>query len=713
MPLNTKDLLKQMTIPEKIGQMMQLSPWFFVADLEKEAAGPIRDLKLDEAKIFSAGTALGIGDAREMIEVQKKYLAKNRLGIPLLFGADVIHGYRTIFPVPLALSCSWDPENARIAARVAALEAATAGVHMTYAPMADLVRDPRWGRVVESFGEDPYLLGLFAAASVAGFQGDDLAGEGTVASCVKHFAGYGAPEGGREYAAVDLSRQALEGGYLEGYRKAIEAGARGVMTAFNTIEGVPCTINRYLLRTILRDRWKFSGVTITDYDSLHEVLAHGAAEDERDAARLGVLAGLDIEMASTDYVNHLEKLVTDGVVDLSLIDEAVLRILDLKEELGLFADPFHNADPVKEQLTMLSEAHLALSKRVALESAVLLKNDRMALPLHPALRIALIGPYATSHETNGPWSWHGNNAKNESIAEVLRRRGIDLTIVKDGDSIASYDASDIEKLRQADVVLLLLGENAHQSGEAHSRADITLPGKQAELVGFVKSLHGTAVAVLQNGRPLVLENILEADAILETWFLGTKGAEAVCDLLYGIADPSGKLTMSFPRSVGQIPVHYDGLPTGRPNHHELHPREYVTKYIDELNSPRFPFGFGLSYAAFSYGAPVLSASAITPSESLAVTVELHNETARAGVETVQLYLRDKAARISRPVLELKAFRKIRLSAFETQTVRFELGLSDLSYRLPDGSVVWDPGVFTVSVGPDSAHLKAADFVLKR
>ncbi len=713
MPLNTKDLLKQMTIPEKIGQMMQLSPWFFVADLEKEAAGPIRDLKLDEAKIFSAGTALGIGDAREMIEVQKKYLAKNRLGIPLLFGADVIHGYRTIFPVPLALSCSWDPENARIAARVAALEAATAGVHMTYAPMADLVRDPRWGRVVESFGEDPYLLGLFAAASVAGFQGDDLAGEGTVASCVKHFAGYGAPEGGREYAAVDLSRQALEGGYLEGYRKAIEAGARGVMTAFNTIEGVPCTINRYLLRTILRDRWKFSGVTITDYDSLHEVLAHGTAEDERDAARLGVLAGLDIEMASTDYVNHLEKLVTDGVVDLSLIDEAVLRILDLKEELGLFADPFHNADPVKEQLTMLSEAHLALSKRVALESAVLLKNDRMALPLHPALRIALIGPYATSHETNGPWSWHGNNAKNESIAEVLRRRGIDLTIVKDGDSIASYDASDIEKLRQADVVLLLLGENAHQSGEAHSRADITLPGKQAELVGFVKSLHGTAVAVLQNGRPLVLENILEADAILETWFLGTKGAEAVCDLLYGIADPSGKLTMSFPRSVGQIPVHYDGLPTGRPNHHELHPREYVTKYIDELNSPRFPFGFGLSYAAFSYGAPVLSASAITPSESLAVTVELHNETARAGVETVQLYLRDKAARISRPVLELKAFRKIRLSAFETQTVRFELGLSDLSYRLPDGSVVWDPGVFTVSVGPDSAHLKAADFVLKR
>ena len=713
MPLNTKDLLKQMTLPEKIGQMMQLSPWFFVADLEKEAAGPIRDLKLDEAKIFSAGTALGIGDAREMIEVQKKYLAKNRLGIPLLFGADVIHGYRTIFPVPLALSCSWDPENARIAARVAALEAATAGVHMTYAPMADLVRDPRWGRVVESFGEDPYLLGLFAAASVAGFQGDDLAGEGTVASCVKHFAGYGAPEGGREYAAVDLSRQALEGGYLEGYRKAIEAGARGVMTAFNTIEGVPCTINRYLLRTILRDRWKFSGVTITDYDSLHEVLAHGAAEDERDAARLGVLAGLDIEMASTDYVNHLEKLVTDGVVDLSLIDEAVLRILDLKEELGLFADPFHNADPVKEQLTMLSEAHLALSKRVALESAVLLKNDRMALPLHPALRIALIGPYATSHETNGPWSWHGNNAKNESIAEVLRRRGIDLTIVKDGDSIASYDASDIEKLRQADVVLLLLGENAHQSGEAHSRADITLPGKQAELVGFVKSLHGTAVAVLQNGRPLVLENILEADAILETWFLGTKGAEAVCDLLYGIADPSGKLTMSFPRSVGQIPVHYDGLPTGRPNHHELHPREYVTKYIDELNSPRFPFGFGLSYAAFSYGAPVLSASAITPSESLAVTVELHNETARAGVETVQLYLRDKAARISRPVLELKAFRKIRLSAFETQTVRFELGLSDLSYRLPDGSVVWDPGVFTVSVGPDSAHLKAADFVLKR
>ncbi|HAQ56766.1 MAG TPA: hypothetical protein DCR44_05160 [Acholeplasmatales bacterium] len=416
-------------------------------------------------------------------------------------------------------------------------------------------------------------------------------------------------------------------------------------------------------------------------------------------------------MASTDYVNHLEALVKDGVLDVSLIDEAVLRVLDLKEELGLFDNPFRNADPLKEQQTMLSEPHLASAKKVAVESAVLLKNET-PLPLHPGLRIAVIGPFAASHETNGPWSWHGNNAQNESIAEVLKRRDIELSIVKAGDAASDYDDADIEKLKRSDVVLLLLGENAHQSGEAHSRADITLPGKQAELVGFVKSLHATAVVVLQNGRPLVLENILAADAILETWFLGTKGAEAVCDLLYGIANPSGKLTMSFPRSVGQIPVHYDGLPTGRPNKHELRPREYVTKYIDELNSPRFPFGFGLSYANFSYGEPILSAPSIGPADHLAITVEIHNETAVAGVETVQLYLRDHAARISRPILELKAFRKIPLAAFETKTVDFELSLPDLSYRLADGSVVWDPGTFTVFVGPDSVRLKSASFLLK-
>ncbi|MFA5006900.1 MAG: glycoside hydrolase family 3 N-terminal domain-containing protein [Candidatus Izemoplasmatales bacterium] len=706
-----KELLARMTLPEKIGQMMQLSPWFFVADLEKEAAGPIRDLRLDEAKIFSAGTALGIGDAREMIEVQKKYLAKNRLGIPLMFCADVIHGYRTIFPVPLALSCTWNPDAARIAARVAAAEAATAGVHMTYAPMADLVRDPRWGRVVESFGEDPHLLGLFAAASVEGFQGDDHRGEGSVASCVKHFAGYGAPEGGREYATVDLSRQALEGGYLEGYRKAVEAGARGVMTAFNVIEGVPCTINRYLLRDVLRDRWGFTGITITDYDSLHEVLAHGAAEDERDVARKGVLAGLDVEMASTDYVNHLEDLVRDGIVDVHLIDEAVLRILELKRELGLFDDPFRNADPDQERVTMMSDEHLALAKRVALESAVLLKNDG-ALPLRNGLRIALIGPFATSRETNGPWSWHGNGAKNESLAEVLARRGVDVTLAKDGESASAYDAADVERIRTADVVLLMLGENAHQSGEAHARADIALPGTQAELVGFAKALGRPAVVVLQNGRPLVLEDILAADAILEAWFLGTKSSEAVCDLLYGIANPSGRLTMSFPRSVGQIPVHYDGLPTGRPNHHELHPREYVTKYIDQLNSPRFPFGYGLSYASFAYGEPVLSAPSIGPGDRLTVAVDVKNESAVEGVETVQLYLRDRAARVSRPVLELKAFERVRFAAFETRTIRFELGLSDWTYRLSDGSVVWDPGRFTVFVGPDSVRLKGSDFVLR-
>ena len=708
-----KELLARMTLREKIGQLMQLSPFFFVADLEKEAAGPIRDLNLDEDKIFAAGTALGIGDADEMIRVQRRYLKKNRLGIPLLFGADVIHGYRTIFPVPLALSCSWNPETVREASRIAAREASVAGVHMTYAPMADLVRDPRWGRVVESFGEDPLLLALFARAAVEGFQGGDLGGDGSVAACVKHFAGYGAPEGGREYNTVDLSRQSLESFYFAGYRAAVEAGCRGVMTAFNPIEAVPCTINRYLLRDVLRDRWGFRGVTLTDYDSLHETIAHGAAEDERDAARRGIEAGLDIEMASTDYVNHLENLVHDGIVDVRLIDEAALRVLELKRDLGLFDDPFRNADPEREKTVMLSPAHRAAARRAAHEAAVLLKNDGV-LPLGRGLRLALLGPFAQSGETNGPWSWHGNGARNATLADVLAARGFDLVLVKTGASPDDYDVADREAIRRADVVLLALGESAHQSGEAHARADVTLPGRQAELVPFVSGLGRKAVILLQNGRPLVLENVLAADAILETWFLGTEAAPAIADLLAGDVNPSGRLTMSFPRAVGQIPVHYDELPTGRPNLDENHPGEYVTKYVDLPNSPRFPFGFGLGYARFDYG-PVrlVTPSSITSAMSVTVAVDVTNAGAVGGVETVQCYLRDHAARISRPVRELKGFRRIALAPGETATVRFTLGLADLSYRLADGSLVWDPGLFTVSVGPNAATLQGASFRLVR
>jgi len=707
-----KELLMKMTLKEKIGQMMQLSPFFFDPRLEQEDAGPMRDLHLDAEKVWSAGSILGIGSAEEMKDIQKRYLERSRLGIPLLFTADVIHGFKTIFPVPLALSCTWDAEAVRTAARVAARESATGGIQMTYAPMADLVRDPRWGRVVESFGEDPLLLGLFAKASVEGFQDGDPAKDGSVAACVKHFAGYGAPEGGREYNTVDLSRQALESGYFEGYRQAVATGVRGVMTAFNPIEAVPSTVNRYLLREVLRDRWGFTGITITDYNSLHETIAHGVAEDAADAARLGVEAGLDVEMASTDYVNHLERLVAEGKVDVALIDEAVLRILNLKRELGLFDNPFKGALIPGETDVVRSKPHLKAARKVALEAAVLLKNDGV-LPLDPTRKIAILGPFADSRKTNGPWSWHGNNAENESLAEVLERRGIRPVLVKKGEFGADYDAEDIVRIREADVVLLALGESARLSGEAHARADITLPGRQAELAEFVRSLGKKSVVILTNGRPLVLENILSVDAILETWFLGSMASEAIADLLYGIANPSGKLTMSFPRSVGQIPVHYDRLPTGRPNEDELHPGEYVTKYLDMLNSPRFPFGYGLSYARFRYDALILSAARIRAGETLTVSVGVTNEADVDGVEVVQLYLRDHAARISRPVRELKGFRRVAIQARTTETVTFELGLADLSYRLADGSLVWDPGRFSVHVGSDADAAAQASFVLER
>lgn len=706
-----KTLLEQMTLHEKIGQLMQLSPFFFLADLEKEAAGPIRELHLDEEKIYSAGSILGIGNAAEMIAVQSKYLERSRLKIPLLFMADVIHGYKTIFPVPLALAASWNPDTARRCARVSATEAATSGIHMTFSPMADLVRDPRWGRCVESFGESPLLSGRFAAAMVEGYQNGDLKRSDSVAACVKHFAGYGAAEGGRDYNTVDLSRQSLQSAYLEGYRQAVKAGCRGVMTAFNPIEGIPCTVNRYLLRDVLRTQWGFDGLTISDYDSLAETIAHGVAEDPSQAALMGLEAGLDIEMASSCYINHLEEHIRSGNLPLKLLDEAVLRVLTLKQDLGLFDNPNKGADALRESTTVQHPDHLRAAHEVAAECAVLLTNDG-TLPLNPAVSVAILGPYALAVKTNGPWSWHGYHDENPSLAEVLTARGISPVFAKIAGCPEEYSDHDIDRIRKADVVLLALGEPENWSGEAHSRTDIGLPGRQAEFVPFVRSLGKKAIVLLQNGRPLVLEEILDASAILETWFLGSRASEAIADLLYGVTNPSGRLPMSFPRSVGQIPVYHDALPTGRPNQNENHPGEYVTKYLDAPNSPRFAFGHGLSYSRFEVRNLSLSASKIRKDDVLAVEVDIINHGPLAGDTVIQLYLGDPVARISRPVRQLVTFRKIHVAVNETLRVRFELDIHDLSYRLADGTLVCDPGRINLWVGDSPDRLLSSAFVLE-
>jgi beta-glucosidase len=704
--MDIKQLLKDLTIEEKIGQLLQIAPFFFIEDIEIDVSGHVGPLALNEQKIFLAGSVLGIGHAKEMMSVQEKYLKKSRHKIPLMFMADIIHGYETIFPVPLALSCTWHETLIEKVARISAIEAQTAGIHVTFSPMADLVRDPRWGRVVESFGEDPHLQKVFARAMVKGYQNGDISKEGNIAACVKHFAAYGLTEAGRDYNTVDLSRTSLHNYFLSGYKAAIEAGAKLVMTAFNVLDGIPSTINQYLLRDVLRAQWQFEGVTISDYDSLHQVIEHGCAENDEQAALKGIQAGLDIEMASTCYMNHLKKHIEkDSTVEL-LLNQAVERILLLKKELGLFENPFKGANIDLEKTVVRSKAHLELSRSVAQESVVLLKNDG-TLPIINK-RIALIGPYATSRETNGPWSWHGNNADNLSLEEAFQEAGIDIVYVNPSHDPKSYDEQDSLLITQADVIIAAVGETTRQSGEAHSRSAIDLPFGQEHLIAFAKTFDKKVVTVLYNGRPLILENIQSSDAILETWFTGSMGNHAIVDILTGKVNPSGKLTMSFPRNVGQIPIYYNHLNTGRPKIEGIQ-NEFVSYFLDVSNQPLYPFGFGLSYATFIYENLRLSSSKMTDLESITASIDVTNISNRDGYETVQLYLRDYVASISRPVMELKAYQKVWIKAGIKETITFEITKDMLGYKDPHGLDIYEHGTFKVMIGKHAEAVMSVDF----
>ncbi|MDO9630148.1 MAG: glycoside hydrolase family 3 N-terminal domain-containing protein [Acholeplasmataceae bacterium] len=704
-------LLKKLTIEEKIGQLLQLSPFHFIKDIEVEVFGNVKELGLTEKKIFSAGSVLGIHNAAEMIAVQEKYLRKSTHQIPLIFMADVIHGYETIFPVPLAISSSWNPKLAFDTARVSAIEASSAGIHVTFSPMADLTRDPRWGRVVEGFGEDPYLNAVFTKEMVKGYQQGDISKDENIASCVKHFAAYGAAEGGRDYNTVDVSRLSLHNYYLKGYKAAIDAGAKLIMTSFNVIDGIPATINKHLLRDVLRDLWKFEGLTITDYDSLHQVVPHGNAENDREAAQKGLIAGLDIEMASSCYINYLKMLIENNEVSIELLDEAVLRVLKLKEEIGLFENPYKGASVEKESRIIRSNKHLEISKNVALESAVLLKNDGV-LPLSKNKKYALIGPYAETKNTNGPWSWHGKNELNHTLKEKLEEQGIILSLVREVNHINELSNEEQALLKKADAVIFALGENERESGEAHSKVDIKIPRNQEKFIEFAKEQNLDSIIVLYHGRPFDLSNILSTNAILDVYYLGSMANDAIADLLTGLINPSGKLTMSYPRHVGQIPIYYNYLNTGRPKV-EGDRNEYVSYYLDELNTPLFPFGYGLSYSKFRYDNLVLSKNEMYFNEEITVSVDVHNESEIGGFETIELYIRDYVASISRPVKELKGFQKIWFAPHQRRTVEFKIKKDSLSYLNAEGLEILEPGRFSIMVGSSSDHLLCLDLICKK
>lgn len=710
-----------MTLDEKIGQLTQVTGDFF-SDKAEERTGPMSQLGLGDEELSNVGTVLGVTGAAECRRIQTEYMKRNRLHIPTLFMGDVIHGCRTIFPIPLALGSSWNEDAARKMAEVSAREASAAGIDVTFSPMVDLVRDPRWGRVLESTGEDPLLNGRLAAAMVKGYQGGDDAeglGERTdhVAACVKHFAAYGAAMGGRDYNTVDMSERVLRDMYLPGYKAALDAGAAMVMTSFNTVDGIPSTGNKHLMRDILREEMGFDGVLISDFGAVKELIAHGVAADETEAAKLSIEAGTDIEMMTICYMRHLREIVENGSVDEALIDEAVMRILKLKNDLGLFENPYRGVDEETESKVTLCDAHRQSAREIAGESIVLLRNERKTLPLDEGGHVALAGPFAASHDILGAWSWKGVCEESVTLRDALREAdGSEgwLSVAQHTGNPLDVDeaavAEAVELAKRSDVIVLALGEPQEWGGEAASRSNISLPKTQIDLYHAVRDAagdHCRVVVVLFNSRPLVLSDIADADAIVEAWFPGTEGGHAVADILLGGVNPSARLSMSFPVNVGQIPVFYNCENTGRPFNPETPDEKYQSKYLDVSNDPAYPFGYGLSYSEFSYGPVAVSSNEFAAGKPLEASVEVANVSDVDGLETVQLYVRDIAARVSRPIRQLKDFKRVRIAAGETVTVRFTLDEADVRYVHPDLTEASDPGEFDVWIAPNSRDLGAA------
>ena len=705
-------LLAKMTLAEKLGQLNQ-PPGVNNNTGPSAMAGSEDQLRRGEI-----GSWLGTQGAELTCRLQRISVEDSRLGIPLLFAYDVIHGMRTVFPVPLGESSSFDPEAAQESARIAAVEATAHGVHWTYAPMVDVARDPRWGRIVEGAGEDPYLGSVLAAARVRGFQGDDLAAADTMLATAKHFVAYGAAQGGRDYDIADIPERTLQEVYLPPFKAAIDAGAQSVMASFNEVAGVPMHAHKGLIEGLLRDRWRWDGVLVSDYTGVLELMQHGIAATREDAGRLALQAGVDVDMVSNIYLEDLPAAVTAGRVPMAEVDASVRRVLNAKYRLGLFDDPYRyckGGDAHQAAMTLTPE-HRAAARRIAQKSMVLLENEGEVLPLSKSIgTLAVIGPLADE-----PWgmlgNWVGIGRPGDAVTPLKALRtafdGRMRLVVAKGADIDSADTSRIEAAvraaRGADAVVMFLGEHPEMSAEANNRTSLDLPGVQAQLALAVAATGKPVVAVLLNGRPLSIGALQgKVPAILEAWFPGVEGGNALVDVLFGDANPSGKLPVTFPRNVGQVPIYHAHKNTGRP------PRageKYTSKYIDVPWTPLYPFGHGLSYTTFRYDAPQVAKPMLAEDDPRQqVSVRVTNSGQRAGTEVVQLYLRDDVASITRPVRELRGFRRVELQPGESRTVTFELGFDDLS--MLDGNMqrVVEPGTFTVFTGGSSAAEQQATF----
>ena len=708
-------VLKLMTLDEKIGQMNQYNgDW--------EATGPITNDgdKQDQIRKGMLGSMLNVTGVEHTRELQEMAM-KTRLKIPLLFGQDIIHGYRTTFPIPLAEAASWDLDAIGLSARIAATEAAAAGVHWTFAPMVDIARDPRWGRIMEGAGEDPYLGSLIAKARVNGFQGKGLGNTDALMACAKHFAAYGAATGGRDYNSVDMSPRMLWETYLPPFKAAEEAGVATFMNSFNDLNGIPATGNAYLQREILKGKWKFKGFVVSDWGSVGEMIPHGYAKDNYEAAMEAVIAGCDMDMESRSYIKNLSKLVNEGKVSIELINDAVKRILIKKFEMGLFDDPFRFCNKEREQQQWNNKNNLNAERQVAEKTIVLLKNENQILPLSKQTKtIALIGPFIKSVRDNlGFWSyiwpddsariispWQGIQNKIGKDSKLLYARGCNI----DDSSTAGFKEA-VEVATQADVVIINVGEAADMSGEAKSRSNIHLPGMQEELIKAIQATGKPVIVMINAGRPLIFNWTADhVPAILYTWWLGTEAGDAMADVIFGDYNPSAKLPVSFPRSEGQIPVYYNHFNTGRPakNDSDLN---YVSAYNDLPNGPKFPFGYGLSYTSFSYDEIELNKKSFKPGDSLAASVTVMNIGKFDGKETVQLYIRDLVGSVLRPVKELKDFQQIFLNAGESKKISFSITSEMLRFYNDRLDYIFEPGEFRVFIGSNSRDVKEASFSL--
>jgi len=699
-------LLKRMTLQEKLGQMNQI---YWNKDAEDEIKSFPQRVRKGEIGSF-LGFAIPLAERNGL---QRIAVEQSRLGIPLIFGMDVIHGYRTIFPIPLGISCTWEPTLAEKAACIGALEARSMGIDWTFAPMVDIARDPRWGRIAEGFGEDPYLASIFAAACVRGFQGTDLSSARTLVACLKHYVGYGAAEGGRDYNTCEVSERTLREVYLPPFKAGVQAGAATVMSAFNEISGIPASANRHTLTEVLRNEWKFDGFVISDWGAIGELAVHGTAKDGAEAAEQAVNAGVDMDMMSKVYVSKLSQLVEEGEVSKEVVDEAVRRILRVKFRAGLFDRPYVDANLAKSNI--LTEENLKTAREVARRSMVLLKNEGSLLPLKKdAESLAVIGPLADSQrDLLGTWSAAGRpedvvsvlagiRDKVSSDCRLLYAKGCDI----DGSSVDGF-AEAVKAARKADVVVMVIGESEAMSGEGHCRAELGLPGIQQQFVETIHAVGKPVVVVLLCGRPMSISWLAEnVPVILVAWHPGVQGGSSVADCLFGDYNPSGKLTTSFPRSAGQIPIYYGHKNTGRPPKAAV---RWTSKYIDIPWTPLFAFGYGLSYTTFEYSNLTVSPSKVSTGQSVTVAADIKNTGTRSGEEVAELYIRDLVASATRPVRELKGFQKVHLDPGQTKTVSFTLMPEHLAFYDVNVNWVVEPGQFNVWVGPNCMEGLEASF----